>query len=137
MNNSFESPLDKIIREAREQGAFDHLPGTGEPLRWEDESMVPEDQRMAHRLLKNNHFTLDWIALGQELDAAYEAARNRLNAVRAGTNGGQTDYFEWQAAVKTFRGTVHALNIRVIGYNLRTPHEQFHKRPYSAEIEGK
>ena len=71
----FEDPLDKIMREARERGEFNDLPGKGKPFQWEDESMVPEDQRMANRLLKNNNFTLDWIEMGKELDAEYARLR--------------------------------------------------------------
>lgn len=32
MQEPYESPVDRAIREAREQGAFDNLPGAGKPL---------------------------------------------------------------------------------------------------------
>jgi len=50
----FEQPIDKIIREARDKGEFDHLPGKGKPIRWEDETLVPDEQRLVNRVLKNN-----------------------------------------------------------------------------------
>ena len=34
-------------------GEFDDLEGNGKPFRFEDESMIPEDLRMAYRFLKN------------------------------------------------------------------------------------
>lgn len=80
--SDYESPLDKILREAREQGAFDNLPGKGKPIQWEDESMVPEDQRLANRLLKHNNFTLDWIEMGKELDREYERIKADLEIAR-------------------------------------------------------
>lgn len=44
---------EERIREAQEQGAFDDLPGRGEPLKETDESGIPEELRMAYHILKN------------------------------------------------------------------------------------
>jgi len=44
---------ERKIREARQKGDFDDLPGKGEPLRLEDDSSVPETLRMAYKVLKN------------------------------------------------------------------------------------
>jgi hypothetical protein len=53
----FMLPLEKIaekkIREAIERGEFANLPGAGKPLRLEDDSMIPEDLRVAYKILKN------------------------------------------------------------------------------------
>ena len=43
---------EAIVRHMQE-GGFDHLEGKGRPLPEEDLSMVPEDLRMAWRILKN------------------------------------------------------------------------------------
>jgi len=45
--------IEKKIKEAQEKGEFDNLPGKGEPLKLEDDGGVPEDLRMAYRILKN------------------------------------------------------------------------------------
>jgi hypothetical protein len=56
--NSAMHFLDKLveekIRQAREDGAFDNLPGTGKPLELDDDSSVPEDLRLAWKVLKNS-----------------------------------------------------------------------------------
>ncbi len=44
---------EKKIREAMDRGDFDDLPGKGEPLVLEDDSRVPEDLRLAYKILKN------------------------------------------------------------------------------------
>ncbi len=44
---------DQRIREAIERGEFDNLPGAGKPLDLDDDSMVPEDLRVAYRILRN------------------------------------------------------------------------------------
>ena len=47
--------VEERIREAQKDGAFDNLPGQGKPLQLEDQSLVPEDLRMAYHILKNAH----------------------------------------------------------------------------------
>jgi len=46
---------DARIKEAQEAGQLDELPGAGKPLSLDDDSMVPEELRMAYRVLKNAH----------------------------------------------------------------------------------
>ena len=133
MKDDFESPLDQIIREAQERGEFENLPGKGRPLQWEDESQTPEDERMARRLLKNNHFTLDWIELGRELDAQYRQIREELELARHRKDSGELDAAGWFVALDQYRDQVRALNKRVTGYNLRAPSEQVYKKPYPIE----
>ena len=45
--------VEKRIKEAQENGEFDNLPGRGEPLELSDDSHVPEDLRLAYKILKN------------------------------------------------------------------------------------
>ncbi len=135
MSETFESPLDQIIREARERGEFDDLPGKGKPLHWEDESQVPEDERLAHRLLKNNGYTLDWIELARELDAAYDQLRAALSRARRLRAEGELDAAGWFAALDQYQDKIRALNRRVIGYNVRAPNEKLYKRPYPVEVD--
>jgi hypothetical protein len=44
---------ERRIDEARERGELDNLPGAGAPLELGDDALVPEDLRVAHRILKN------------------------------------------------------------------------------------
>jgi hypothetical protein len=45
---------EKAIRDAQRRGEFDNLPGMGRRLVFEDDSMVPEDLRMAYKVLRNS-----------------------------------------------------------------------------------
>lgn len=47
---------DQHIEQAINNGELDDLPGSGRPLVFEDDSLVPEHLRMAHRILKNAGF---------------------------------------------------------------------------------
>ena len=49
----FQKIIEKRIQEALNRGDFDDLPGRGEPLQVEDDSRVPEDLRLAYKILKN------------------------------------------------------------------------------------
>ena len=44
---------EKRIEEAQAKGEFDDLPGRGRPLELEDMSHVPEELRMAYKILRN------------------------------------------------------------------------------------
>jgi DnaJ homologue, subfamily C, member 28, conserved domain len=49
----YEKIVEQRIREAVEKGEFDNLPGKGKPIPLEDDSHVPEELRLAYKLLKN------------------------------------------------------------------------------------
>lgn len=51
--NIFSKIAEQRIREAIENGELDNLEGRGEPIIFEDETWIPEDLRMAYRVLKN------------------------------------------------------------------------------------
>ena len=51
--NPHQKIAERRINEALEKGEFDDLPGRGEPLPLEDDSHVPEDLRLAYKVLKN------------------------------------------------------------------------------------
>ena len=50
---AFELIAERKIEEAAARGEFDGLPGEGRPLDLDDDALVPEDLRMAYRILKN------------------------------------------------------------------------------------
>lgn len=45
--------VEKRIKEAEEQGLFDGLPGKHQPIKLEDYSNIPDDLRLAYKILKN------------------------------------------------------------------------------------
>jgi hypothetical protein len=63
--------VEQRIRDAIDAGAFDDLPGAGRPLELDDDALVPEALRVAHRILKNAGF------LPVEVERLREAATRR------------------------------------------------------------
>jgi hypothetical protein len=49
----FEKLAERRIKEAQDQGEFENLPGQGRPLDLQDDSNIPEDLRLAYKILKN------------------------------------------------------------------------------------
>ncbi len=49
----FEKIVEERIKAAQRKGAFDNLRGAGKPLVLEDDSHIPEDLRLAYKILKN------------------------------------------------------------------------------------
>ncbi len=63
--HSWESLVEKQIREAMEAGAFDDLPFAGQRLPLEDDSAAG-DWAMAHRMLKSAGMAPPWIESDKE-----------------------------------------------------------------------
>jgi len=48
-----DAQVEQRILQAIKYGEFDDLPGSGKPLDLEDDRLIPEELRLAHRILKN------------------------------------------------------------------------------------
>ncbi len=73
---SFHLIAEKRIKEAMQQGQFDNLPGKGKPLVFEDDSMIPEDLRMAYKILKNAGFIPPELQTEKEIRQAVDLLEN-------------------------------------------------------------
>src|SRR5947207_3562210 len=62
---------EERIRDAMRAGAFDDLPGAGRPLAQDDDKLIPEELRIAYRILKNAG------CVPPEIEARKEAATLR------------------------------------------------------------
>ncbi len=82
----FDLLAEKHIEQARDAGAFDNLPGAGKPLPEEDLSLVPEEERVAYRILKNAGYMPPELALHkQAVDLAMRLAAMPEDAAGAGS----------------------------------------------------
>lgn len=60
--------IDQIIAKAQADGMFDNLPGQGQPLRLENDDMVPEEDRLGMRMLKTAGFVPPWAEAQRTID---------------------------------------------------------------------
>ena len=111
---AFDAIAERRIREAQERGEFDDLPGMGSPMALDDDTFVPEDLRVAYRLLKNAGFVppelaahgeireLEQLLQAAETDGERRRLLSRLNFLLTRTAAGRrrshlqvdADYFE-------------------------------------------
>lgn len=104
---------ERKIREAMDEGAFDHLEGIGEPLDLTENPYEDPSLRMAHRILKNNGFAPAWIMEGKDLEADIRRLRECGHRYPA----------------EERRRLVEQLNRRIAAYNLKVPVAMAQKLP--------
>ncbi len=63
----FQRLAEQRIQEAIKNGEFDNLPGKGKPLKLEDLSNIPEELRLAYKVLKNAGFLPPEVELLKEI----------------------------------------------------------------------
>lgn len=67
MTRIFEILAERRIVDALARGDFEHLPGAGKPLVFDDDPLVSPEQRMINRVLKNAGFTPREVILRKEI----------------------------------------------------------------------
>src|SRR5918996_2833962 len=81
--------VEQKLLEAVSRGEFDDLPGAGRPLELDDDALIPEDLRLAYRVLKNAGFvppeveTLNEIAQLERLAMGNATAVKKLALLKA------------------------------------------------------
>lgn len=63
----FSTIAERMIFEAIERGEFENLSGSGKPIKIEDETFIPEDLRMAYKVLKGSGFLPPELELKKEI----------------------------------------------------------------------
>ena len=126
----FPSVIEQIIGEAQLRGDFDNLRGHGKPLQLEEDAYAG-DNALAYKLLKDNNFTLPWIADRKEIMAEIEVFRTqwtrawRLRGpeLRALVNNGQDSMAKrrCRAVVEGFSAEIVDLNLRIQSANNQIP----------------
>jgi hypothetical protein len=64
----FEKIVEERIRTAQKRGEFDNLEGSGKPLAFAEDGSVPEDLRLAYKMLKNADCLPPEIELKKEIE---------------------------------------------------------------------
>ncbi|MEC1154727.1 DUF1992 domain-containing protein [Cytobacillus horneckiae] len=83
----FSILAEERIKQAQREKQFDHLPGAGKPLPKDELASVPENVRMAYRIMKNAGYTseeseikLEMITIKDLIKACEtEEAKKQLN----------------------------------------------------------
>ncbi len=63
----YQKIVEKKIQEAVDKGEFDNLPGQGKPLKLDDDVRIPDDLRLAYKVLKNANCLPPEVELRKEI----------------------------------------------------------------------
>lgn len=121
-SEKYDDLIDRQIKQAQEQGAFDKLPGKGKPFKHLDSDPLSST-------LQAQGFTARWVELDHEIQQktalAEQAAKRTYEWVMQSLNGGGADpefaRDEWQRARRIFRERIDEINRLVRTYNLQVP----------------
>ena len=128
---SWESLVERQIREAMDAGAFEDLPFRGQRLPIEDDSAAGE-WAMAHRMLKNAGTAPPWIESDKEARRLARRARRRCWSERRAHRRLARDRLR-----RDYLATVQAANRAIERVNAEAPTDRQHRRPLdtTAEVE--
>jgi hypothetical protein len=146
-----ETPAERKLREAIQDGDSTHLPNAGKPLNLQHDPNVPDDRRLAYKILKDADMAPEWIERGKvlrhdlkklkgmisravrEYDRAYAAAE-----IAPGNQGAQLRQNarqKWNASKRKLATKAADYNREVMNYNLSVPPGIPHKHFFDFEAE--
>jgi hypothetical protein len=146
---------DQIIRQmmdkAQNDGAFDESDFHGKRLDLSENPFVPEDKRMAYKIMKDNDVVPEWIGDNREIRDAIDAARKELershtrfqDTLRRLANRIDVDaiyardaaHRNWDMERERFRKEGARINKLIETYNLRVPISQLQRLYFNVERE--
>ncbi|MGC4376802.1 DUF1992 domain-containing protein [Fictibacillus sp. Mic-4] len=98
----YEDHITAIIKRAEKDGAFDHLPGKGKPIQFDDDDISYNPQKRLNKIMKNNHILPSWVKLSKEIEALKEELKSYT-----------VEY--------NIRKTVEEINKKIVNHNLSCP----------------
>jgi DnaJ homolog subfamily C member 28 len=122
---SWESLIDRQIREAMEEGSFDNLPHQGEPLP-NDENPHAAEWALAFHVLKNAGFAPPWIEADKEVRELL--ARRDAILERAAKAAPPTSMARQRDQASLERLVAEA-NAAIARLNSEAPSPRQHRRP--------
>ena len=130
----WQTIVDERIRKVIGDGNMSWHPGAGQPLQLESDEHVPEDQRLTHKLMKDNDAVPPWMTLAFTLKDKHEKivrrtmqyardfVQRRHEALIVGSFvRDRHAHDRWQEACRRLREDVLVYNGELLNYNLQVP----------------
>ena len=124
---TWESLIERQLREAVEDGRFDDLPFRGEPLPLEDDSLAG-DRAMAFHVLRNANVAPPWIEADKEARALL--ARRDAIIARAAARSTPSRFAERRDRAE-LESLVTELNAAIGRLNAEAPTDRQRRQPLS------
>ncbi|MCU0481348.1 MAG: DUF1992 domain-containing protein [Anaerolineae bacterium] len=130
----WQSEIDRELEKMLNQEDVQNLPGAGKPLNLGDQTYVPDEMRMAYRILAQNDMAPDWVMMSKDIEQSVQKLRNSIanhwrvyqDAVTQAQKMGSATHCQnaegvWQNAQKSLEGQVKTHNDMVLTFNLKAP----------------
>jgi hypothetical protein len=72
----FTQIAEEKIREAQAKGEFDNLPGKGKPLNLDEDNHVPQELKIAYKILKNSGYIPPELELQKEINTTLDLLKH-------------------------------------------------------------
>lgn len=131
--------IDDAFNDARRDGHFDNLPGSGKPLAWGDLEALEGDSWAANRLLKSNNFAPEPIERRREITLALAQATRAIERAWAFTSRSRRAGYDalveqrWQKSRRLFVDSIATINKSIRDLNLSTDVAALHMQQLNAE----
>ena len=132
--SKWDTIVDERIRKLIGDGDMSWHPKAGQPLEFEDEQHVPEDQRLANKMMKDNDAIPPWMALAFTLRDKHEKITKRIKqyardyvarrdyAIKVGSFILHREADErWNKATRQLGIDIASYNAELLNYNLQVP----------------
>jgi hypothetical protein len=146
----WETVVDQRIQDWLGDGDMSGHPRAGQPLNLDALEGVPEDERMAYKIMKDNDVVPPWLAKGFALRDKHDKIKRRLRQYAAdyarrkqaalvrGSYVKEREADErWQSAIAGVRRDIEKYNRELLDYNLMTPSQIGQMVPLDADAEIK
>jgi hypothetical protein len=132
--NKWQTFIDEKVQELIGDGDMSWHPMAGKPLNLGEDEHVPEDMRLAYRIMKDNDAVPSWMALGFTLRDKHDKLMRRLEQyakdfVRRKREAVQTGSFinlkaaeeRWESAIRQLKVDIQRYNGELLDFNLQVP----------------
>lgn len=130
--------VEEKIQKAMEAGAFDNLPGTGQPLQFEETGFEDSEMWLANHLLEVNNLAPAWVEERKEIETSIRGIREGLARSwrwYCTAEPGHLREDEWRRRLAACQRQIEQLNRRIFNYNLITPTPAAHRLLVDTEQE--
>lgn len=144
MASRSENKVERLIREAQEQGKFSNLKNEGQPIKIEEENPYADpDWRLAYKIVKDSGFVPAWIDMDKDVEAEFIKAQRtrddhrrwllrRLDDIKNGpTHSFMSDLRNLRQThlrfLETHRRTLQEINRKIDTFNSNCPVNQLLK----------
>ncbi len=116
--------VEQRILDGMEQGLFDNLRGAGQPLNLDDDRFVPDDMKMAFRMLRSTGLTPLWVDMNKEIREDIE----RMHRFRTHIHGQweRISLIERDHRRTEYAQRVKDINSKILSYNIIAPSSSVH-----------